>query len=66
MHYMAKQVAIALCVVSAEAGSGGLHTAAQVAEVRRQDLIRPSPPPQEAPAPSPRESPAARRTTSIR
>ena len=33
---------------------------------RRQDLARPSPPPQEAPAPSPRQSPAARRTTSIR
>ncbi|KAL0043203.1 hypothetical protein WJX82_007077 [Trebouxia sp. C0006] len=33
---------------------------------RRQDLTRPSPPPQEAPAPSPRQSPAARRTTSIR
>jgi len=33
---------------------------------RRQDLTRPSPPPQEASAPSPRQSPAARRTTSIR
>ncbi len=33
---------------------------------RRQDLTRPSPPPQEAPAPSPRQSPAARRTSSIR
>ena len=33
---------------------------------RRQDLTRPSPPPQEAPAPSPIQSPAACRTVSIR
>ena len=41
-----KQVAIALCVVSAEAWSGGLHTAAQVAEAPQagpHQALTPSP-----------------------